>query len=187
MKEFVKLDRIGGINGSGIYFYTMRRAERNYFYLDEYSYDGWYLCSLSGRERFYWNNDQKYEITKTMAIRGKYKGGRTNSYYDLFFIEWSDKKIFLKVADKRILDYFMQVEKIQYDTRSHFYISEGGYKKNQELFTVKPPVPFIEITHGEITGISTEDYPSCDGRSKSTKELEEIELIKIWEVPYGPD
>ena len=187
MKEFVKLDRIGGINGSGIYFYSMRQAERNYFFIDEISNFGRFLCDIGYERHFRWNVSKKKEINERLAIRGKYKWGKVRSYYDLFFIEWSDKKMFLKVADKGILDSFMQIEKKQYDVRSRFCISEEEYKKNQELFTAKPFVPFIEIAHGEITGISTEDYPSCDGRSESTKELEEIELIKIGEVPYGPD
>ena len=190
MKEFVKLDRIGGINGSGIYFYSMRQAERNYFYLDEYSKLGWTLRDIRDEKCFFWNDYKKKEITERLAIRGKrYKRGMVRSYYDLFFIEWSDKKMFLKVADKGILDGFMQMEKIQYSVHSNYYVSTGTFKgdQNQELFLSKPPVPFIEITSGEITAIGIEDYPSHDSRSESTKKLEEIEPIKIWEVPYGPD
>ena len=168
MKEFVKLDRIGGINGSGIYFYSMRQAERNYFFIDEISDFGRFLCDTGYKRYFRWSVSKKKEIDERLAMRGKYKWGKVRSYYDLFFIEWSDKKMFLKVADKCILDYFMGAEKTQYDVRSHFYISKGEDEKNQELFVTKPPVPFIEITSGEVTAIGFENYPSRDGRSERT-------------------
>ena len=188
MKEFVKLDRIGGINGSGIYFYTMRRAERNYFYVNRaVGYED-FLYPIGGKGEFSWDRSKRSQIYERPTIRGRYKE-KYFTFYDLFLIEWSDKKMFLKVANKCILDYFMGAEKTQYDARSSLFLSQGYSRlyRSQELFVSKPRVPFIEITSGEVTEIGFENYPSCDGRSESTKELEEIEMIKIKEVPYGPD
>ena len=186
MKEFVKLDRIGGINGSGIYFYTMRRAERNYFYVNRaVGYED-FLYSIGSNGVFFWDRNKRNQIYERSTIRGRYKG-EYHTFYDLFLIEWSDKKMFLKVADKCILDYFMGTEKTQYDARSSLYVSQGafGSNRNQELFVTKPPVPFIEITSGEVKAIGFENYPSYDGRNETTKGLEEIEIIKIMEAPYG--
>lgn len=139
MIEWVKLDRIGGINGSGIYFYSLRKAysvkaKAEYMQFQ----DGWKLC---------WT----ISTPKWTCFNVRAEEGDAGDTKEGTLCEWSDKKMFLKVAGPEVLDQFMVVERKQYE-------QERLDNRDASLYFLNVEMAFLKIHGGKIQAVRWSDY-----------------------------